>query len=106
MKTVELDEVAGNEARDRAEWKALLKAHGLDAMAARPVAGFTGRVMDAVRRDAALLVKDAEAPEKLLPTALELLKNPEQIARLEKNAASMALRDAARVICDEIYKLV
>ena len=66
----------------------------------------THNALALVRRDAALLVKDAEAPEKLLPTALELLKNPEQIARLEKNAASMALRDAARVICDEIYKLV
>ena len=66
----------------------------------------THNAMALVRHDAALIVKDADAPEKLLGTAMELLQDPEHIARLETNAERMALRDAAQVICDEAYKLV
>ena len=66
----------------------------------------THNAMALVRRDAAVIVKDADAPEKLLGTAMELLQDPEHIARLETNAERMALRDAAQVICDEAYKLV
>ena len=66
----------------------------------------THNAMALVRKDAALIVKDAEAPEKLLPTALDLVHDPSRIASLEKNALAMALRDAAQVICDEIYKLI
>ena len=57
-------------------------------------------------KDAALLVRDAEAAEKLMPTALELVHDPERIAVLERNAAAMALPDAAQTIVDEIYKLL
>ena len=66
----------------------------------------THNAMALVRHDAALIVKDADAPEKLLGTAMELLNDPGHIARLETNAERMALRDAAQVICDEAYKLV
>ena len=66
----------------------------------------THNAMALVRNDAALIVKDADAPEKLLGTAMELLNDPGHIARLETNAERMALRDAAQVICDEAYKLV
>ena len=66
----------------------------------------THNAMALVRKDAAMIVKDSEAPEKLMTVALDLVHNPEKIATLEKNALAMALRDAAQVICDEIYKLV
>ena len=66
----------------------------------------THNAMALVRKDAAMLVKDSEAMDELLPTALGLLKSPERIAVLEKNARAMALTDAAQTICDEIYKLV
>lgn len=66
----------------------------------------THNAMALVRKDAALIVKDAEAAEKLLPTALALLADPERTASLGANAEKMALRDAAQVICDEVYKLV
>ena len=59
-----------------------------------------------MRKDAAMIVKDADAMEKMMPTALGLLKEPEKIASLEENAGKMALPDAARKIADEIYKLV
>ena len=66
----------------------------------------THNAMALVRKDAALIVKDAEAAEKLLPEALGLLADPERTATLGANAEKMALRDAAQIICDEVYKLV
>ena len=52
------------------------------------------------------MVKDAEAAEKLMPTALGLVLDTERIAVLESNAAAMALPDAAHTIVDEIYKIL
>ena len=66
----------------------------------------THNAMALVRKDAAVLVKDSEAVEKLLPPALELLGSPKRLKALGENAEKMALRDAAQVICDEVYKLV
>lgn len=66
----------------------------------------THNAMALVKRDAALLVRDAEAVEKMMPAALELLKDPSRIAALEENAGKMALPDAAGKIADEIYSLV
>ena len=66
----------------------------------------THNAMALVRKDAALIVKDAEAVEKLMPTALELVHNEEKILSLEKHIAELALRDAAQTIADEAYKLV
>ena len=66
----------------------------------------THNAMALVRRNAALMVKDSEALDELLPTALGLLHSPNRIKELEKNAEAMALRNAAQIICDEIYKLV
>ena len=66
----------------------------------------THNAMALVRKDAALLVKDSDAVDELLSTALALLQFPDRIKQLEKNAGKMALRNAAQVICDEVYKLV
>ena len=66
----------------------------------------THNAMALVKRDAALLVRDAEAVEKMMHAALELLKDPARIATLEENAGKMALPDAAGKIADEIYSLV
>ncbi len=66
----------------------------------------THNAMALVKRDAALLIRDAEAVEKMMPAALELLKDPARIAALEENAGKMALPDAAGKIADEIYSLV
>ena len=65
----------------------------------------THNAMALVRKDAAMIVKDAEAVEKMIPTALELLGDPDRIKTLEENAGKMALPDAAGIIADEIYKL-
>ena len=46
----------------------------------------THNAMALVNKDAALMVRDAEAPEQLLATAMELLSDPGRIATLEENA--------------------
>lgn len=66
----------------------------------------THNAMALVRKDAAIMVKDVEAMEKLMPEALALVHNPERIALIEKNVAPLALADAAQTIVDEAYKLV
>ena len=66
----------------------------------------THNAMALVRKDAAMIVRDADAPEQLMTTALELVHDPQRIATFEKNALAMALTNAAQVICDEVYKLV
>ena len=66
----------------------------------------THNAMALVRKDAAILVKDSEAMDKMMSTALELLKDPERIAAIEENAGRMALPDAAQKIADEIYTLI
>ena len=66
----------------------------------------THNAMALVNKGAALIVKDSDAIEKMIPTALELLKDPAKIASLEENAGKMALPDAAQKIAEEIYKLV
>ena len=66
----------------------------------------THNAMALVNKHAAKIVKDSEAMEKMIPTALELLKDPEEISALEENAGKLALPDAAKKIADEVYKLV
>ena len=66
----------------------------------------THNAMALVNKDAALIVKDAEASEKLMSTACELIENADKTALLEENIGKLALRDAAMTIVDEIYKIV
>jgi UDP-N-acetylglucosamine--N-acetylmuramyl-(pentapeptide) pyrophosphoryl-undecaprenol N-acetylglucosamine transferase len=66
----------------------------------------THNAMALVNKDAALIVKDAEASEKLMSTACELIENVDKRALLEENIGKLALRDAAMTIVDEIYKIV
>ena len=65
----------------------------------------THNAMALVNRQAALFVRDAEAPEKLIPLALETVVDSEKLQQLGKNAAAMALRDSARIIAEEVMKL-
>lgn len=65
----------------------------------------THNAMALVSKDAALLVTDAEAQEKLLPAVLSLVRDEQKICSLERNIAKLALSDAAAAIADEAYKL-
>lgn len=66
----------------------------------------THNAMALVRKDAALLVKDAEAEEKLMAVATALVRDEGKIASFEANVAALALPDAALVIAQEAYKLI
>ena len=66
----------------------------------------THNAMALVRKDAAVLVKDSEAQEKLMPEALKLLGEPEKIRSMQKNISALAMRDAAGTIAEEAYRLV
>lgn len=66
----------------------------------------THNAMALVRKDAAVLVKDSEAQEKLMPEALKLLGAPEKIRSMQKNISVLAMRDAAGTIAEEAYRLV
>ena len=66
----------------------------------------THNAMALVNRYAAMIVTDAQAPEKLMKTACGLLDEPERIALLEKNIAALARTDAAMDIVKEVYEVV
>lgn len=66
----------------------------------------THNAMALVNRGAGILVKDSEAVERLMSEAVALVHDRERIAGMEKNALSLALRDAAATIVDEIYGLI
>ena len=66
----------------------------------------THNAMALVNKNAALIVKDIEADEKLMKTACELLEDSGKISRLEENIGKLALKDAAMTIVDEIYRIV
>ena len=62
--------------------------------------------MALVNRDAAMIVKDAEAQEKLIPLAIRTLGNADKnYLRLGQNAKLMALPDSANIIADEVIRL-
>jgi len=66
----------------------------------------TKNAMALVKADAAVLVKDSEALNTLVTTALELLNNPEQKKILSQNIQKLARPDAAERIAREILQLI
>lgn len=66
----------------------------------------THNAMALVRKDAAMLVKDAEAPEKLLAAAISLVNDNERLESMQKNIAKLALTNAAGDIAEYAYKLI
>ena len=66
----------------------------------------THNAMALVRKDAAMIVKDSEADEKLMKTACDLIENQERITLLEENIGRLALKDAAMTIAEEIYRII
>ena len=65
----------------------------------------THNAMALVNKQAALLVRDADAPEQLIPLALETVVDTDKLQALGRNAEAMALRDSARIIAEEVIKL-
>ena len=66
----------------------------------------THNAMALVSRGAARMAKDDQALECLMKAAMALVHKQEELASIEKNAASMALPDAAAVIVDCAYSIL
>lgn len=65
----------------------------------------THNAMALVNKDAAVLVRDAEAAEKLIATALELLNDPKRLKTLLTNVLKLAQKDSAKRIAEEVIAL-
>lgn len=61
--------------------------------------------MALVEKDAAMMVLDADAREKLMDTAEALLSDPERIALMERNIIRLGRKNAAQDIANEVIKL-
>jgi len=57
-------------------------------------------------RDAAIMVRDADASDNLVNTMLSTVTDEEKIATLSRNVERMALRDAAERIVDEVDRII
>ena len=66
----------------------------------------THNAMALVGKNAALMVRDAEAEAKLIDTAEGLLADPARLADLERNILKLGRKDASEVIAKEVLKLV
>ena len=65
----------------------------------------THNAMALVNRDAAVLVRDAEAAEKLIPTALTLIEDKAKLEVLHTNVLKLAQADSATRIAKEVMAL-
>lgn len=59
-----------------------------------------------VEQNAAELISDSEAIEKLIPKALDLIKDDSALKILSQNIVKMAIRNSAGKIAEEVLKLV
>ena len=65
----------------------------------------THNAMALVNKEAAVLVRDADATTQLIPTALALLKDEKQLKSLHTNILKLAQKDSAKRIAEEVMKL-
>ena len=65
----------------------------------------TKNAMALINHDAALYVKDAEAPEKLIRLAIDTVKDDARLASLSENILKLALPNSAEVIAKEVITL-
>ena len=56
-------------------------------------------------RNAALYVKDADAPDTLLKLAVETVNDEAKLQSLSENVLKLALPDSADIIAKEVIKL-
>ena len=65
----------------------------------------TKNAMALVNREAALFVKDSEAPEKLIDLAIATVNDDAKLQSLSENVLKMALPNSADIIAKEVIKL-
>ena len=65
----------------------------------------TKNAMALVNKNAAIYVKDADAPDSLLDTALATVKDENKLKSLSENIKKLGLKDSADVIADHVVEL-
>lgn len=65
----------------------------------------TKNAMALVNKDAAIYVKDADAPKVLIQKALEIVGDASKMASMSENIKKLGLKNSADVIADEVIKL-
>ena len=65
----------------------------------------TKNALALVNKQAAVYVKDAEAPEKLINTALSIVNDESKLNELHQNILGMALKNSAERIAEEVLKI-
>jgi len=65
----------------------------------------THNAMALVNKDAAVLVRDIDADRDLIPTALQLMEDENRRKALSTNILTLAQRNSARRIAEEVIKL-
>jgi len=66
----------------------------------------TVNAMSLVKKNAALVIKDSEAKEKIVPVIIALAKNEAKQNELKKNIGDLAITDADKKIAEEILKIL
>ncbi len=66
----------------------------------------TKNALALVNKDAAVMIRDAESVQKLIPEALELIRDDNKLAELAKNILLLAQKDSAARIADQILEIV
>jgi len=66
----------------------------------------TVNAMQLVNKHAALMIRDAEAPDKLVPVTIDLANDENWQRQLKNNIATLAITDADKVIANEILKAI
>ena len=66
----------------------------------------TKNALALVKKNAALLVKDSEARMDLVKKTIEVLNNDKLLSLLSENIKTLAVRDSADKIANEVYKIV
>ena len=65
----------------------------------------THNAMALVRKDAAILVRDIDAQNQLIENALRVINNEDKLRHLKQNILTLAERDSARRIAEEVIAL-
>ncbi|MCR4583342.1 MAG: undecaprenyldiphospho-muramoylpentapeptide beta-N-acetylglucosaminyltransferase [Prevotella sp.] len=65
----------------------------------------TKNALALANREAAIYVKDAEAPSQLLQLAIDTVNDPQKLQSLSENVLKLALPDSANIIAKEVIRL-
>ena len=66
----------------------------------------TKNALALVNKDAAIYVKDADAPAELLPMAVKTVQDTKRLNTLSENILKLALPNSASIIAEEVIKMM